>query len=66
MKPFTLSVPEVKLRGMKALSRELGAAGMAQFMQQFSKGQGDYSKDRHRLWAGVSVQEVFAAIKKMG
>lgn len=64
MKTHTLAMEDVKLRGMKALTRELGAAGMAQFMQQFAKGYGDYSKDRHRILDKFSVDDIFAAIKR--
>jgi len=61
MKTPTLEVEEVKVRGMKALKRELGAAGMAQFIQQFAKGHGDYSRDRHRILDRFTVEDLFAA-----
>jgi len=64
MKTQTLAVEDVKIRGMKALTRELGAAGMAQFMQQFAKGYGDYSKDRHRILDKFTVNDIFDAIKQ--
>jgi len=63
MKTHTLVMEDVKMRGMKALTRELGAAGMAQFMQQFAKGYGDYSKDRHRILDKFTVDDIFDAIK---
>ena len=64
MKTHTLAVDDVKFRGMQALTRELGAAGMAQFMQQFARGYGDYSKDRHRILDRFTVNDIFDAIKK--
>ena len=64
MKTHTLVMEDVKLRGMKALTRELGAAGMAQFMQQFAKGYGDYSRDRHRILDKFTVNDIFDAIKR--
>ncbi len=48
---------------MQALSRELGVAGMIQFMQQFSSGSGDYSKDRHRLFNNLNVDDIWADLK---
>ena len=63
MKSQTLIINDVKIRGMKALVRELGAAGMAQFIQQFAKGYGDYSKDRHRILNKFTVDDIFDAIK---
>ena len=64
MKTQTLEMEDVKKRGMQALTRELGAAGMAQFMQQFGKGHGDYSKDRHRFLDKFTVNDIFEAIKQ--
>ena len=53
----------MKKRGMEALTRELGASGMVQFMQQFSSGHGDYSKDRRKILDGLSVDDVWSEIK---
>jgi len=64
MKTQTLVMADVKVRGMKALTRELGAAGMVQFMQQFGKGHGDYSKDRHRVLDKFTVNDIFDAIEQ--
>ncbi len=60
----TLEPAKVKKRGMEVLARELGAAGMVQFMQQFSPGYGDYSKSRHSVVNTLSVDEAWAAMKK--
>ena len=59
-----LAPNNVKKRGMEALTRELGVAGMVQFMQQFSTGCGDYSKDRHRIIDQFSVDDVLGGMKK--
>jgi hypothetical protein len=59
----TLDPCKVKKRGMEALTRELGASGMVQFMQQFSSGHGDYSKDRRKILDGLSVDDVWSEIK---
>lgn len=59
----TLIANDIKAKGMRALARELGAAGMAQFMQQFNRGRGDYSKDRHKILDKLTVDDIFAAIK---
>jgi hypothetical protein len=36
-------------RGLDALRRELGTAGMLRFLQQFSMGSGDYTAERWQL-----------------
>ena len=65
MSTQTLVPSKIKRRGMEVLARELGAAGMVEFMQQFSSGRGDYSKDRRKFLDGLSVDEVWRDIKAM-
>jgi hypothetical protein len=60
MSTQTLAPQQIKKRGMEALTRDLGTAGMVQFMQQFSSGAGNYSKERHKLLGELSVDEVWA------
>jgi hypothetical protein len=38
-----MTVEEIRRRGLEALRRELGRAGMIRFMQQFEAGSGDYA-----------------------
>ena len=64
MSAIALSPEKIRQRGMEALSRELGAVGMVQFMQQFSSGHGDYSKDRHKILDSLSVDEIWPAMTK--
>jgi hypothetical protein len=64
MNTQTLVPDKVRERGIKALRRELGAAGMAQFIQQFRGGSGDYSKERHKVLDKFSVDDIFHAIRK--
>jgi hypothetical protein len=45
--PRTLD--QIRERGLDALKRELGRAGMIRFLQQFESGRGDYAKER-RAW----------------
>lgn len=59
----TLVLNEVRERGFAALQRELGSAGLVQFIQQFRKGRGDYSRDRHKWLDKWTVADIHAAIK---
>ena len=61
----TLELATVRSRGMKALARELGPAGMVQFMQQFRSGYGDYTKERHKILGKVTVDGLMAEIRSM-
>jgi hypothetical protein len=60
--PRTLE--EIRLRGLEALRRELGRAGLVRFLQQFSAGQGDYSRARHGWVDRTALQDLRAAAKK--
>jgi hypothetical protein len=63
MKTLTLEPHEVRVRGLKALKRDLGVAGMAQFIQQLARGRGDYSKGRHALVDRLTLDEIWAELK---
>ena len=64
MSTRTLAPNQVRKRGMEALTRDLGVAGMVQFMQQFSSGAGDYSRERHQIVGSLSVDNIWSEIKK--
>lgn len=58
MNTATMTLEQIRLTGLRALSRDLGAVGLVRFLQQFETGYGDYTAERH-LWLGeVSVDEV--------
>jgi len=63
MKTPTLVLSDVRTRGVAALRRELGNAGMVQFLQQFGKGHGDYTKERHKILDKFDIDAIMAAIK---
>lgn len=50
----------VRKLGIEALTKELGAVGMAYFMRQFEIGYGDYTAERHELLEGVTSDEIIA------
>lgn len=59
----TMTAEQIRLRGLEVLARELGPAGLIRFLQQFETGYGDYSKERHDLLAGHTVDDVIDEIK---
>lgn len=63
MSTQTLVADQVRIKGVKALVRELGPAGMVQFMQQFRRGKGDYAKDRHKILDKLTVDQIVDEIK---
>ena len=60
----TRTLEQIRLVGLKALSRELGPVGMIRFLQQFETGHGDYSSDRHQWLDQLSVDELVDQIKQ--
>ncbi len=57
-----MSLEQIRIAGMEALTRELGIVGMVRFMQQFETGYGDYSKDRHK-W--LDDQDIDSVVKRI-
>lgn len=54
-----LHVPNaVRKMGIDALTRELGAVGMACFIRQFDPGEGDYTRERNALLADATMADI--------
>ena len=61
----TREFPLLKLheRGLRALAKELGPAGMIRFLQLYESGSGDYTKERHQWLDKVTPEEINAGIR---
>jgi len=64
MSADTLTMNQVRVRGLAALKREIGAVGMIRFLQQFDAGSGDYSKSRHEHLDGLTVDDIAVELKE--
>ena len=51
--------------GIEALTKELGPVGMTYFMQQFDRGEGDYTVERERLLSGISMEDALHELKTL-
>jgi hypothetical protein len=58
-----MTLEEIRVTGLRALSRDLGAVGLVRFLQQFEMGSGDYTTERDQWLAGDTVQDVVRQIK---
>jgi hypothetical protein len=58
MNAGTMTPVQIRQAGLEALHRELGAAGMVRFLQQFEIGKGDYTKERKRWLKGKTVATI--------
>jgi hypothetical protein len=59
-----MSLEEIRLAGLRALSRDLGVVGMVRFLQQFETGHGDYTEERHHWLSQFTVSEVVQELQE--
>jgi hypothetical protein len=59
-----LTVEQIRTRGLEALRKSLGRAGMVRFLQQFEKGNGDYTKDRRKWVDQMSLADILEQAKR--
>jgi len=64
MKISEIPLCELNERGLRALVRELGPAGMARFLNQYRRGKGDYTRDRHLWLDKLDSDEIWASIMR--
>ena len=64
MNPKRMTLEQIRLAGLKALSDELGPVGLVRFLQQFETGHGDYTADRHRWLGNPTVQTLAQEIER--
>jgi hypothetical protein len=63
MKTDTFNPAELRAAGCKALAGALGPPGMASFLRQFERGNGNYTRDRKEWLNNQSVQTVAQRIR---
>jgi hypothetical protein len=58
---MTMTLDQIRRKGLAALRRELGRPGMIRFLQQFEVGKGDYARQRHDWVDQTSLDDIRAA-----
>ena len=53
-----LTGEQIRLRGLAALRRELGRAGLVRFLKHYEAGKGDYTRERDRLLKDLTMDEL--------
>ena len=66
MNPATMTLEQVRLTGLQALSRDLGPVGLVRFLQQFEMGYGDYTTERHGWLRDRTVRDIAQEIERQG
>jgi hypothetical protein len=64
MSTVRLTNSEIRARGWEALIEKLGPSGALRFAMQTERGQGDYTRRRHRLLGGLSVNQLLARMRR--
>jgi hypothetical protein len=64
MNPATMTLEQVRLTGLQALSRDLGPVGLVRFLQQFETGYGDYTTERHDWLGDLTVRDISQEIER--
>ena len=59
-----MSLYQIRMEGWRALTERLGPAGAMRFMMQYDPGHGDYSRERHDIFAALTLDELLSAIQK--
>ncbi len=61
----TIETPaEITEEAIEILCREMGVVRTIRFLQQFSNGRGDYTKERENLFKDLTVADIVAEIEK--
>jgi hypothetical protein len=58
-----MSLYEIRMEGWKALTDRLGPAGAMRFMMQYDPGHGDYSRERHEIFATLTLDELAKSVE---
>ena len=54
---------KIRQEGLKALKDKLGPIGMIKFIQMYSDGEGDYTKERRKKLAEVKEEDLKEYLK---
>jgi hypothetical protein len=64
MTPQVKPLTEITQNAIKVLYREIGIVNTFRFINQFTTGHGNYTKDREQLLGNLSLDEIVSEIKQ--
>ena len=64
MSKQAMSLNQIREVGLEVLTKALGPVGMVRFLQQFERGEGDYTKNREKWLRGIGVESILKEIKR--
>ncbi len=63
MKIHAKTLTEINQLATHILCREMGVVDTIRFINQFTTGYGDYTKEREKLFGDLSLKEIVSEIK---
>jgi hypothetical protein len=60
----TKPLAQITRDAIRLLCKELGVVNAMRFMNQFTTGYGDYTKEREQLFAGMTAHDIASRIKR--
>ncbi len=58
------SLAEITQTALKVLYREIGVVNTVRFINQFTTGYGDYTKEREQLYSQLTLDDLVTEIKR--
>ena len=59
-----MSLYEIRMAGWQALTERLGPAGAMRFMMQYDPGHRDYSRERHKIFGALTVDDLLTCVEQ--
>ncbi len=60
----TRPLVEISQEAFEVLYKEIGIVNTLRFIGQFTTGYGDYTREREKLFAGLTLEEIVTEIKR--
>lgn len=60
-----MTLDEIRVMGNEALLKTLGPVGMIRYLQQYERGRGDYSTERHHWLDGQSLETLIEQVREL-
>ena len=64
MTVVTKPLAQITREAIRLLCKEMGVVNALRFVNQFTTGYGDYTKERDQLFAGMTVHDIASRIKR--
>jgi hypothetical protein len=61
----TKPLNEITQQAIELLCKEMGIVNTLRFLNQFTRGYGDYTQEREALFKDLTLEEILAAMKKL-